>query len=1363
MDTAAVMGQFLKEVELADLVIELVQNDLDAGATRTVIDFGADALICEGDGRPIDRKGWRRLESVLAAGGEIDAKKDGIGSKNHGLRTAFLMADRIGVQSGGARADLTVRGDRARPSRFRPGFWPRMEDSEAPARGTRVIAPYRTKPLRVTDGDNTVLLPLSADALDKLWTTAKAEAPERFLTASAPGARWRYTLVLKRYGNPDCEFHYECTPLTGPLRGLWLRTCKIRDGEKPLRTVARRHAMRFPADVTDGGKIPRLFRKRVGISGELSWDVDRSGRPTAALGRLRYPIAFPGREARTGHGFDISAPFVGGRARHTVSNDPRNDSLIEQGRGAMAKAGARLAAAYGPALGALVRSEEPRASDRQAERALAQSWLEQGGLSVARFGPGALPPVKGSAALAAGESLLLPLSVRGAEPIKAMLCSLASRHGAPLSPETPAPLVELLAEIEAHGHRQLTVFDEQLAAGKVLTEELKAGFATTGVEIDRAKAALACLESLSKAGGLPGELTSALTARGALPAYHGKAVAWRAARRHDQEPPEIPGVVSPSVIHLAFKDAPILNRPPLRLRRFNLDDFVGGLDWSKAGESYRLPFFAWLRESASGLKRTTLSRIAAYPVWPGADGKARELAAYCRSRGRMLNILGGSLLAPSLAVVELARVLPSRALRLRVEPTDAELVAWHASSMAAIAAEPDAAQARAKVDTLEADLDWLRSRLPQIVKLVAPQHKTLSQAGALEPVKDLHLPNDIVLACGLPPAALCRVRRASLYESLGAQPRPSAAVILKALLEDPDPVKLYIRLETYAASGLELSTLGSQRIIPIDGEAYAPDQLAFAGDPDVWGQWKTRLHGDDVAHHHHVLSRLGVMRARLTREGSVAFFRWLATQDRPIQEQHQIQISRHWRDPQCGPQSWSGALEVPCVPVTGGGQAFALISLSQAKDENELIYLDDFPEIRQEILKMTKARLTLNKPPGAQYSSLDAYAAIGAHSLRSAVGPPRAIKPGAALTLAPGLEQELLRLKSGPVLGRLKARLPLHDVSLSELKKDWVSLLKGLKGVRLCASLTAVHRFLGKPFEIVVQSGVDEASGLVILGADTDQLNELYAAVAAHLFQPGTSPRNAWGLMRAARDHRQLDLFTVDEELGDDDADTSNGEGEEGGSGRDDSTSGDVHKGHGLPKSKMMPVVPDPKPLGEISSVTQAITKPARKNTNPSKRRDSTMSIEEEEQKRELKHGHYAYHCQACIGAMDVLKATPPGTYVFAPGYRERILHAHHAHQKQNQGILGGKNLLILCEYHHRAWGDHLSREKVLAALEAATPVRRHFPRDAAGKELRRQDGLLAVPSLDIAPFEARLYFTKAHALAWRGGTAASSNGSGEL
>ena len=56
----------------------------------------------------------------------------------------------------------------------------------------------------------------------------------------------------------------------------------------------------------------------------------------------------------------------------------------------------------------------------------------------------------------------------------------------------------------------------------------------------------------------------------------------------------------------------------------------------------------------------------------------------------------------------------------------------------------------------------------------------------------------------------------------------------------------------------------------------------------------------------------------------------------------------------------------------------------------------------------------------------------------------------------------------------------------------------------------------------------------------------------------------------------------------------------------------------------------------------------------------------------------------------------------------------------------------------------------MLAGLAGATAIRRNFPRDSEGKVLERKEGLLAGVALDVAPFEAKLYFTKLHAAAWQ-------------
>lgn len=52
-------------LDVDDLVAELVQNDLDQGATRTVISFEADHLVCEGNGLETQDIRDETAESIL--------------------------------------------------------------------------------------------------------------------------------------------------------------------------------------------------------------------------------------------------------------------------------------------------------------------------------------------------------------------------------------------------------------------------------------------------------------------------------------------------------------------------------------------------------------------------------------------------------------------------------------------------------------------------------------------------------------------------------------------------------------------------------------------------------------------------------------------------------------------------------------------------------------------------------------------------------------------------------------------------------------------------------------------------------------------------------------------------------------------------------------------------------------------------------------------------------------------------------------------------------------------------------------------------------------------------------------------------
>ena len=110
----------------------LVQNDLDQEATRTVLSFEEDRLVCEGDGKPVEADGWQRLRKMQGAGDKAPAKRRKIGIKNHGLKTAFTIGDEFELGSAGQRVVQTLYANgRDRPPY--PGASPEPHaDPQAP-------------------------------------------------------------------------------------------------------------------------------------------------------------------------------------------------------------------------------------------------------------------------------------------------------------------------------------------------------------------------------------------------------------------------------------------------------------------------------------------------------------------------------------------------------------------------------------------------------------------------------------------------------------------------------------------------------------------------------------------------------------------------------------------------------------------------------------------------------------------------------------------------------------------------------------------------------------------------------------------------------------------------------------------------------------------------------------------------------------------------------------------------------------------------------------------------------------------------------------------------------------------------------
>lgn len=1351
IDIAAVLGGFLKELSPIDVIVELIQNELDAGSTSTEIVFGDDALVCTGNGSSIDAKGWKRLVYVLGAGGEVEAKVDGIGAKNHGVRSCFLLGDDIVVQCDGHRVELTLRGDMQDRERFYPAAWPKEPDEAAPPVGTRVSVGYRHR-TRTVPGHNSLLPPDEA-GLNALFAEALESCPNRLLFASAPGRTWDYELILVRRGR-RVALRYQARPWG--KGGFFQRTCTRMDGPRSRRLVERKLCCPFLHQLAqdDTAKVPRLFRRRNGVVGEIGWRCDSKGLPLPGSGELRYPIAFPPGDIRSASGFDISAPFVAGRARHSLGEDSRNQDLLKSARDTIVEVvSGQLALRSGPDALRLLRNETyPNAEEVDL---LVRRLHAAGGLPLAQ-------------AEGAGRRLTFALSSPDAPLLLAnpsysagasdrALAALATGAGQVLHPACPLFVADSLRRA---GPAFGSAFNEIDAARSVFDEQAPAAEQGDSSWLRRCLVAVKLLELARMHETLDAAALKALKEKGRLPGTDGNAVAWKSIKRAKRVPPPVPGVVAPPLLHRALMATPIFRDGPGAVERFSIDRYLSNLNFVPASTSSKAAFFAWLRKSHADLHQKTLAAIGRYPIWPGADGMHRPLDDYCWPRATYLReILGALGATPAESVISFPALGASStsSLRLRRTPRVEELKAWHAAEMEKVEAsrESDPEEAARVIGGVEARLDRLRIDKFQ-PREIAPSHFSVSRAGSIRPIGELHVETVAVLACDLSSRDLARERYKALYLALDARAHPSPAALLEALRSKPDETALLVRLAAWRASGRALSELSGEEIIPLEGELLRPDQLAFPSSTDLWGEWKRRLPSVDRSPDAvRLLEEVGIIRASLREEHSRAFFTWLGSQPIARQQAHLEQIVRHWTDGRAGPQRWiQSAPGLSAIPARDGAKRFWLLPLSEATRARPSLFLADFREIQERVLAdHPRLKVAISDHECVDGSSLDALRACGVRSLRLEAGPPRKLTIEGESAASIELEAELTKLRSRATLNLLPKLLPRHEARADRLHRSWRRLLKEIRGVRVADGLVAVHTLLRREYPAPVASGFDLATAQICVSGRSNHLMSFYEAVAGRIFEPGSPVSYAYGLYRAVNDPAQGDMFAtlqLEEDEGDKDpAPAPTNFGAESQPGH--SHSGERKKGHGLP-SDAKPFAPSPKPLERLDTLT--FPKPGSKPYKPPRTAATDAqrhSLEEDEQIQRLKNDHYAVHCQACIGAREIVEAAPPETYVYSPHFRRSLIQAHHVEHLQNRpGGQGAQNLLILCRYHHAQLGDQVTRAMVISALRVATPLDRNFPSGDSGNIPR--PGLAARVSLAEAPHEVTFYFTNEHAEAWLGG-----------
>jgi hypothetical protein len=307
-------GSFVDEFVLghspSDILRELVQNEFDAGGHAMQVNFGRNGLAISGTGSPVTADGWKRLSVIVGVGrtvgagadGEIiEAKVNGIGSKNFGLRSLFLYGNRIYVRSAGQVAvlDLPTLGT-ARVA----------DPGAAPRKGVTLDIPYRTTafdklaPFTVEDERRAFGLMSGAmlATLAKLATLGQRKGLSELTLRSERLGRtvnWRQRVVKVECRLPSIE----ALRRSGRMEVHQGGVPSLKEGFDEIEFGS---LVEIPSEFASI-KVPDYFRRsRRRIRIAVSFPLER-GRPALRAGRFFYPLQAP--RGGTGSSLDVSAPF----------------------------------------------------------------------------------------------------------------------------------------------------------------------------------------------------------------------------------------------------------------------------------------------------------------------------------------------------------------------------------------------------------------------------------------------------------------------------------------------------------------------------------------------------------------------------------------------------------------------------------------------------------------------------------------------------------------------------------------------------------------------------------------------------------------------------------------------------------------------------------------------------------------------------------------------------------------------------------------------------------------------------------------------------------------------------------------------
>ena len=1373
--------QFLKGLRSDDLIVELIQNDLDANASRTSITFTPDHLICHGNGETVSEDGWRRLSFVMGAGVQVESKQFRIGVKNHGLKACFWLGDEIIVRSDGLRMIQTLYKD-GYENPASPGTLAKpVPDNEAPPTGCSIEVPYRKRELVVAKGEAITIGVPDGSTLEELFRNACELLPGRLLGVVRPGVRDQYTLRLSHHALGFVEIHWRAKRgrnINGRGRRQFTvfgRECNTSSkASRVLSSTIHEQActFRLPFPVGKRAEVPDFFaRDGKSFMAEIAWLTDKRGTPRSTKGVRRYPIGYDAtsESALSGVGVHFSGPYISDAERHGTSQMVSlNDYIDDACKGALVDIMASYLLHRHGGRAMELYMVDPSDPEFEPLNDLVERSLDRRALPLAHK---AIRVSKRSKRLTLGprktstgtvRRIVLPMFTWDQDRISSQLSEICPRVEDQVDKTVPGPILRCLA-----GKPDVVTFDENDAVERLQPKQKTKRFpwktqsewqATLG-NSSVAKVYLDVMYETVQRRRLASE--SLVIDNTYLPDENCSARPLVQMFSAVNLPPNLGQREHVPILHSELHGHRLLKRKAWKPKPFTLDDYLDDAQLETASLAKRKSFWTWLRNNWRIVKnRQTLVRTADLPVWPSSCGQFLPLEGMCHPRNsRVASIMGDAIIRPSAEILRTGIVSTNSRGRLtfRNMLSYQEIKEFLSERINRFPRERQLTPTeRREFHKLEKDLTSLATsnkRLGSYLRVLAEESGlALDKDGNLRDpgellrqdatLRRLHLLNRHII--DRPNSILDRING---WKPLTA---PSTHQIIDTLRKDGARLDAHVpRLQEYVRQSkredIDPVDLLAVPCIPVEGQLHSPNQIALRRSRNFWGDWKIHVPVTDINPETQRLYRLvGVVGGTPNPTNSRKFFRWLASQDADVVVRHTDQVLRHINH-KFGPRAWSREFpRVPFIMVEQDGGRIRLVTWADATKSRSKVVIPDFEELEEAIRQHKGRRPVEMAIVASQRVTEPITARLREFDLRTlsdfAGEPVKAVgtgkdKPSRNFDFKRILDSLQSGLKGKQLQKRL-AKLDL-DTPQSALRNNWRERLANVQDIRTAESVIAFYKLGRNIFSVPVLGKLDKESGTLWIRPDCELRTVFFDVIADHVFE---RPKRYYGSvldLAYKMDMRErYPLEYSDGVQSPEDIEIGEKNNQDG----VDSSPSETPAIHPVPKSDPSKNVPNPGPIPQGDGVIRRFSKERREGSR-------SQSAFENSQIDNLKENQYAWHCQACIAGTEPQTLAPQASYVEVPENRRTIMHAHHCDHVSAGGARHAGNILLLCRYHHLDLGDAVTRTEVTRAFDQAGKRRLTFD-SANGVSSNLEGKVITIdPSQRQDPIS--LFFTQEHADYW--------------